>query len=168
MFLPRVGAAASSLEELGVHKVLILHKLGEINAAGPSDQAWIELGASMDEIDRLREAGDRKAMAAGLNKQRDLILRQRSSAIARREASELINTHSKVADRESRRQERAAAVVSVNAFLGFVDMLTQQVAIHVSSGEERAAVGKAFDDAVRRAGLADLAPDERDVGPIRH
>ena len=35
-----VEVAASSLEELAVHKVIIDHKLGEINASGPSDEAW--------------------------------------------------------------------------------------------------------------------------------
>ena len=72
---------------------------GGRNQAGPSDQAWIELGASMDAVDRMREAGERKGMVAELNRQRDLVRHQRGSAIARREASELINTHSKVADR---------------------------------------------------------------------
>ena len=52
---------------------------------------------------------------------------QSSSAMARRAASSLIETHSKVVDREERRKERAAAVVSVNAFFGFVEMLTEQV-----------------------------------------
>ena len=45
--------------------------------------------------------------------------------MARREASSLTETHSKVVDREERRKERAAAVVSVNAFFGFVEMLTE-------------------------------------------
>ena len=40
-------AAASSLEELALQRVLIDHKLGEINVAGPSDEAWLELRASM-------------------------------------------------------------------------------------------------------------------------
>ena len=162
-----VEAAASSLEELAVHKVLIDHKLGEINASGPSDEAWIELGESMLAVDRMREAGDRQGMVAELNKQRDLVLNQRSSAIARREASALIDTYSKVADRESRRQERAAAVVSVNAFFGFVEMLAQQVNIHVTDPAERAAIAKSFSDAVRRAGLADLVNDA-DPDLIRH
>ena len=93
--------------------------------------------------------------------------RQSSSAIARREASALIDTYSKVADRESRRQERQAAVVSVNAFFGFVEMITQQVNIHVADPAERAAVAKAFGDAVRRAGLADLVNDGAPE-PTRH
>ena len=38
-----VEVAASSLEELAIHKVAIAHKLGEINATGPSDVAWQEL-----------------------------------------------------------------------------------------------------------------------------
>ena len=50
--------------------------------------------------------------------------------------SKMINTYSKVADRESRRQERAA-------------------------------VAKAFSDAIRRAGLADLVHDG-EPEPIRH
>ena len=80
----------------------------------------------------------------------------------------MIDTHSKVVARESRRQERQAAVVSVNAFFGFVEMLTQQVNIHVASPAERAAVAKAFGKAVRQAGLADLVTDERDAGLIPH
>ena len=134
----------------------ILHKLGEVNAAGPSDKAWLTLGGLVDEMMRLREAGDRKGQAEALNRLLDTIRVQRSGAIAMREASEMINTYSKVADRESRRQERAAAVVSVTAFLGFAEMLTQQVNIHVADPAERAAVAKAFSDPIRRAGLADL------------
>ncbi len=52
-------------------------------------------------MNRLRDAGDRPGQAAALNKLLDTIKKQRSGAIAMREASELINTHSKVADRES-------------------------------------------------------------------
>ena len=154
-----VEAAASSLEELAVHKVIIDHKLGEINASGPSDAAWQLLGGLVDEMMRLRDAGDRKAQAAVLNKLLDTIKEQRSGAIAMREAADLINNYSKVADRESRRQERAAAVVSVQAFFGFVEMMTQQVATHVSDPAEREAISKGFNDAVRRAGLADLATE---------
>ena len=51
-----------------------------------------------------------------LNRLFDMITLQGSSAAARREASDLIEGFSKVADRESRRQERQAAVVNVNAF----------------------------------------------------
>ena len=104
-------------------------------------------------VDRMRDAGDGKGMVAELNKQRTLVLDQRSSAIARREASALIDTYSKVADRESRRQERAAAVVSVNAFFGFVEMLTQRVNIHVTDPAERAAIAKSFSDACLHEGV---------------
>ena len=34
---------ASSHDELAVHKALIDHKLGEVLAAGPSDEAWADL-----------------------------------------------------------------------------------------------------------------------------
>ena len=66
---------------------------------------------------------------------------------------------SRVVDRESKRQERQAATVNVNAFFGFVEMFTQQVNIHVSDPAERAAIGKAFSDAIARAGLSDLVND---------
>ena len=151
-------------EELAVHKALILHKLEEIHASGPSDQTWIELGASMDAVDRLRAAGDRQGVAEELTQQREFVRSQRSSAIARREVCALIDTHSKIVDRESRRQERAAATVSVNAVFGFVELLTKQVVVHVSDPAERKAVASAFNDAVRRAGRADRVHDE-DAGP---
>ena len=154
-------------DELAVHKALIDHKLGEILASGPSDETWVELGASMDAVDRMRETGDRKGVAEELNRQREFVRSQRSSAIARREASALIDTHSKIVVRESRRQEREAATVSVNAFFGFVEMFTQQVNIHVSDPAERAAIAKAFSDAVRRAGLTDLVNDSGPE-PTRH
>ena len=161
-----VEAAASSLEELGIHKVLIAHKLGEINATGPSDEAWQELRRYIADARRARETKDREAQATAINAIFELGDRQ-SSGAAMREASELINTYSKVADRESRRQERAAAVVSVTAFFGFVEMMTQQVATHVSSSEERAAISKGFNAAIERAGLADLATDGGPE-PTRH
>ena len=53
-----VAVAASSLEELAIHKVMIAHKLGEINASGPSDVAWNELRASMLAADQMREDND--------------------------------------------------------------------------------------------------------------
>ncbi len=62
-----VEAAASSIEELGIHKVVIAHKLGEINATGPSDAAWRKLGGLVDEMMRLKDTGDRKGQAAALN-----------------------------------------------------------------------------------------------------
>ena len=43
-------AAASSLEELALQRVLIGHKLGEINVAGPSDEAWSELKGMVRQI----------------------------------------------------------------------------------------------------------------------
>ena len=73
-----------------------------------------------------------------------------------REAHEALEA---MVDRESKRQERQAATVNVNAFFGFVEMFTQQVNIHISDPAERAAIGKAFSDAVARAGLADLVND---------
>ena len=161
-----VEVAASSLEELGIHKVVIAHKLGEINATGPSDEAWQELRRLIGDARRARTANDREAQATAITKIFELGDRK-SSGTAMREVSELINTYSKVADRESRRQERAAAVVSVTAFLGFAEMLTQQVNVHVSDPAERAAVAKAFSDAIRRAGLADLTNDG-EADPIRH
>ena len=158
---------ASSHDELAVHKALIDHKLGEVLAAGPSDEAWAELRGLVQQIDTARQANDRKAQAALLNTLFDAIRLQSSSAAARREASDLIEKHSRVVDRESKRQERQAAVVNVNAFFGFVDMLTAQVNIHVSDPAERAAVGKAFSDAVARAGLPGLVNDTG-AEPTRH
>ena len=161
-----VEVAASSLEELGIHKVVIAHKLGEINATGPSDEAWQELRRLIGDARRARDAKDREAQATAINAIFELGDRQ-SAGAAFREVSELINTYSKVADRESRRQERAAAVVSVTAFLGFAEMLTQQVNVHVSDPAEREAVAKAFRDAITRAGLADLVHDG-EPDPIQH
>ena len=58
----------------------------------------------------------------------------------------------------------------MNAFLGFVEMLTQQVNIHVTDPAERAAIAKSFSKAVSRAGLADLVhdadPDSSDTDEI--
>ena len=157
---------SSLRDELALSKGFLDHKLNEVHAAGPSDQAWIELGASMDAIDRMREAGDRKGMAAELNRQRELVFKQRGSAIARREAMAHIDTHSKVVDREERRKDRQAVVVSVTAFFGFFDMLTEQINTHVSNPAERAAIGKAFTDAIGRANFAEAA---HELGtPIQH
>ena len=92
------------------------------------------------------------------------------TAIALREVCALIDTHSKIVDRESRRQERAAATVSVNAVFGFVELLTQQVVVHVSDPAERAAIAKSFRKALTREGLADLVhdadPDSSDTDEI--
>ena len=158
-----VEAAASSIEELAIHKVVIDHKLGEINATGPSDEAWQELRRLNGDARRARTAKDRDAQATAINAIFELGDRKGSGA-ALREVSELINTHSKVADRESRRQERQAAMVSVTAFFGFVEMMTQQININVSDPAERAAIGKAFSDAVTpdfRFGRGTLPP-----GPV--
>ncbi len=150
---------ASSQDELAVHKALIYHKLWEVLAAGPSDEAWASLKDTVKQMDAAKEAGDRKTQAFLLNQLLVAVRQQGSSAAARREASDLIEKHSRVVDRESKRQERQAATVNVNAFFGFAEMLTQQVNVHVSDPAERAAVAKAFSDAIRRAGLADLVND---------
>ena len=69
---------ATSHDELAVHKALILHKLEEIHVAGPSDEAWLELRASMLAVDRMRKDNDRAGMLTELNKQRDMVLNQAS------------------------------------------------------------------------------------------
>ena len=53
-------------------------------------------------------------MVVELNRQRGLVLKQSSSAIARAEVCSLINNFSKVADRESRRQERGRWCADAN------------------------------------------------------
>ena len=90
---------------LAVNKALLYHKLDEVDAAGPSDHAWIELGRMTDRIERCRGAGQWKRMAALLAKRDVLINTQRSSVIARREASKLIDTQSKLVGTEERRKD---------------------------------------------------------------
>ena len=43
-FYDELQVLASLRDELAVNKALIAHKLGEINAAGPSDEAWLWIG----------------------------------------------------------------------------------------------------------------------------
>ena len=76
-------AATSSLQELALQRVLIDHKLGEINVAGPSDEVWVECKGLVQQINAARDARDHKAQAALLNRLFDTITRQGSSASAR-------------------------------------------------------------------------------------
>ena len=102
-------------------------------------------------------------MAALLNTRDELIKTQCSSVRARREVDGLLNTQRKLVDTEERRKDRADVTVSITTFLGFFDMLVEVVRTHVTDPEQRAAIGKAFDLAIRRSGL----PDVR-LGHLRH
>ena len=115
------------------------------------------------EIERLRDAGDRQGMAALLTTRDELIKTQCSSVKARRELDPLLNTQRKLVDAEERRKDRADVTVSLTMFLGFFDMLVEVVRLHVPDPAQRAAIGKAFDRAIRRSGLPDVVAGLDDV-----
>ena len=98
-FYDEVQVLASLRDELAVNKALIAHKLGEVNAAGPSDEAWLEMGRMTTEIERLRDAGDRQGMAALLTTRDELIKTQCSSVKARRELDPLLQHPAKAGRR---------------------------------------------------------------------
>ena len=61
-----VQVLTSTHDELAIDKALILHKLEEINAAGPSDQAWLELRQITKEINDARDRKDRSGRPGSL------------------------------------------------------------------------------------------------------
>ena len=159
-----VAELSTLRSELAISSAFLTNKLREILVGGPSDEAWIELGRMTDEIERVLDAGDRKAMVALLNERDALIKTQRSSAVARGEASDLIERHRKVVDTEARRQDRHDLTVSMITFMAFIQAMAEAVRDYVTNPTDRAAVAKAFDRLIARAHLPDLADaDGRDT-----
>ena len=170
--LASAGRAYDAVQELStlrsalaINASLLDHKLGEVLAAGPSDATWLEVGRLTTEIERVRDSGDRKRMAALLNTRDELIKTQCSSVRARREVDGLLNTQRKLVDTEERRKDRADVTVSITTFLGFFDMLVEVVRTHVTDPEQRAAIGKALGIIYGVTHSASRPPESRVLTP---
>lgn len=156
-----VEAHATLREEVAISAALIEHEMVAFARAVPPVECWAMVRQMTRAFQRHREAGDNQAMAKLLTERDAFILETRPASS--RELTRLLETHRKIVDTEEKRKDRADDHVKASAVFGIVEAMALAVKTHVSSADEREAVGKAFTTILEQADYPDLR--ERNEAP---